>query len=99
VKTVRASCVCAGQAWSTNRAWKTSWIPGTPGLPRVHPLRRPLHDVKNAQDPRRGAGFDEPDGIEDGSPPMLNELAALVAFAFIGPSVTRPSGLVRENSD
>jgi hypothetical protein len=45
--------------------------PGDLGLPPAHPLRRPLHDVKNVQDGRRGAGFDELDGIEDGPPPMV----------------------------
>jgi hypothetical protein len=34
--------------------------PGHFGLPRAHPLRRPLHDVKNVQDRRRGVGFDGP---------------------------------------
>jgi threonine/homoserine/homoserine lactone efflux protein len=50
--------------------------------------------VKNVQDPRRGAGFDEPDGIEDGSPPVLNELAALVAFAFVGSFSPGPNNAV-----
>ena len=40
--------------------------------------------AKNVQDARGTTGFDELDGIVGGSPPVLNELAALVAFAFVG---------------
>ena len=29
---VHVSWVCGGYAWSTNRAWKTSWMPGTAGF-------------------------------------------------------------------
>jgi threonine/homoserine/homoserine lactone efflux protein len=36
----------------------------------------------------------EPDGIEDGSPPVLNELAALVAFAFVGSFSPGPNNAV-----
>ena len=32
MNTVHVSCVCGGYAWSTNLAWKTSWMPGTAGL-------------------------------------------------------------------
>jgi threonine/homoserine/homoserine lactone efflux protein len=38
--------------------------------------------------------LDEPDGIEDGSPPVLNELAALVAFAFVGSFSPGPNNAV-----
>ena len=50
--------------------------------------------MKNVQDPWRTVGFDEPDGIEDGSPPMLNDLAALVAFAFVGSFSPGPNNAV-----
>jgi threonine/homoserine/homoserine lactone efflux protein len=50
--------------------------------------------VKNVQDARRSAGFDELDGIEDVSPPVLNELAALVAFAFVGSFSPGPNNAV-----
>ena len=53
-----------------------------------------LHEAKNVQDPQRGAGFDEPDGIEVGSPPVLNELVALVAFAFVGSFSPGPNNAV-----
>ena len=60
----------------------------------MHPLRGPLHDVKNVQDvPRRG-DFDEPDGIEDGPPPVLSDLAALVTFAFVGSFSPGPNNAV-----
>ena len=32
MNTVHVSWVCGGYAWSTNRAWKTSWMPGTAGF-------------------------------------------------------------------
>ena len=32
MNTVQVSWVCGGYAWSTNRAWKTSWMPGTAGF-------------------------------------------------------------------
>jgi threonine/homoserine/homoserine lactone efflux protein len=60
----------------------------------VNPLRRPLHDAKNVQDPRRDSAFDERDGIEAGSPPVLNEVAALVAFAFAGSFSPGPNNAV-----
>jgi threonine/homoserine/homoserine lactone efflux protein len=50
--------------------------------------------VKNVQDARRVACFDEPDGIEDGPPSVLNELAALVAFAFVGSFSPGPNNAV-----
>jgi threonine/homoserine/homoserine lactone efflux protein len=50
--------------------------------------------VKNVQDARRVACFDEPDGIEEGSLPVLNELAALVAFAFVGSFSPGPNNAV-----
>jgi threonine/homoserine/homoserine lactone efflux protein len=59
----------------------------------MHPLPRLLHDAKNVQDPRNGVGFDERDGIQGGSP-VLNELAALVAFAFVGSFSPGPNNAV-----
>jgi threonine/homoserine/homoserine lactone efflux protein len=57
-------------------------------------LRRLLHDVKNVQDRRRGTGFDDLDGIETGSSTMLSDLAALVAFAFVGSFSPGPNNAV-----
>jgi threonine/homoserine/homoserine lactone efflux protein len=59
----------------------------------VHPLGRPFHDTKNVQDPVAGPGFDERDGIEGGRP-VLNDLAALVAFAFVGSFSPGPNNAV-----
>jgi threonine/homoserine/homoserine lactone efflux protein len=50
--------------------------------------------VKNVQDPQPSVGFDEPDGIEAASSPMLNEIAALVAFAFVGSFSPGPNNAV-----
>jgi threonine/homoserine/homoserine lactone efflux protein len=50
--------------------------------------------VKNVQDLRPSVGFDEPDGIEDGCPLVLNELAALVAFTFVGSFSPGPNNAV-----
>jgi threonine/homoserine/homoserine lactone efflux protein len=50
--------------------------------------------VKNVQDLWRSAAFDEPDGIEVGSRSVLNEVAALVAFAFVGSFSPGPNNAV-----
>jgi threonine/homoserine/homoserine lactone efflux protein len=68
--------------------------PGHLGLPRANPLHRPFHDARNVQDRRRSSGFDERDGIEVGSSPMLNDVAALVAFAFVGSFSPGPNNAV-----
>jgi threonine/homoserine/homoserine lactone efflux protein len=49
--------------------------------------------AKNVQDLQRPAAFDERDDFEAGRP-MLNELAALVAFAFVGSFSPGPNNAV-----
>jgi threonine/homoserine/homoserine lactone efflux protein len=56
--------------------------------------RSPCSRCENVQDLRRTAGFDGLDGIEDGSPPVLNELAALLVFAFVGSFSPGPNNAV-----
>ncbi len=50
--------------------------------------------MRNVQDLCRTDAFDEPDGIEDGSPFVLNDVAALVAFAFVGSFSPGPNNAV-----
>jgi threonine/homoserine/homoserine lactone efflux protein len=68
--------------------------PGHLWLPRAHPLGRSLHDAKNVQDLLGSDGFDGIDGSGDGPPPVLNEVAALAAFAFVGSFSPGPNNAV-----
>src|SRR5437870_6799604 len=83
-KTVQASCVCGGYAWSTNRAWNTSWMPGTAGFhARTHSRGMPKTQG-SYKTPSVVAVLDGRDAERVRTGPVVNELVGPVVFAFVG---------------
>jgi threonine/homoserine/homoserine lactone efflux protein len=63
------------------------------GLPRADPLPCDVEEARIVQDPLRGPGSDGVDA-EEPREPTVNELAALVAFAFVGSVSPGPNNTV-----
>lgn len=84
MKTVHESCVCGGYAWSTNRAWKTSRMPGTAGFHARTHSRGSSKRKGSYKTPVRLSALNGLDATWIRSGPVVNELMALVGFAFVG---------------
>ena len=94
MNTVQASCVCGGYACSTNRAWNTSWMPGTAGFHARTHSRGVFKTRRSYKTPRAVPVLDGLDADSNPPGPVVNELVALVTFAFVGSVSPGPNNAV-----
>lgn len=80
-----------------NRAWKTSWTPGTGGLHAETHSRGPSKTQESYKTPDRARSLDGLDGL-DGPlgwlAALVNQLLGLMAFAFVGSVSPGPNNAI-----
>ncbi|HXF35697.1 MAG TPA: LysE family translocator, partial [Actinomycetota bacterium] len=77
-----------------NRAWKTSWMPGTAGFHAWTHSRSAPKTRRSYKTAAPASVFDGSDADRGATEPAVNELVGLVAFAFAGSASPGPNNAV-----